>query len=194
MNELFAELKYLARKFHARWGKIDDALALLHVHDDGGRSAEGERSRRLLGNAFRVSTYPDSARKSLETDRANALKALGPPLREALGHIVTIELADLMLHEVDVVERERRVERNDAENVERSGTYGPLIQKLHEHGVVRGHYTALTESELVAIARFIQRKAAQRVSSLRPLRTDAETRGQNGRRHSFWDQYHVPRG
>lgn len=193
MNDLFRELKYIARKYHARWRKIDDALALLRATDDGGRSAEGEKSRRLLANAFRVSTYPDSTRKTLETDRANALKALAKPLREALGNIVTIELADMMLRELDLVELERRVERDQAAHEERDGTYGPLIQKLHEHGVVRGHYTALTNVELAAIARFIQRKAAHRVAGLKPLRTDRETRGSDGRGHTFWDPYHVPR-
>jgi len=193
MNHLFRELKHIARKYHSRWSKIDDALALLHVTDDGGRSTEGEKSRRLLLNAFRVSTYPDSTRKTLETDRANALKALAKPLREALGNIVTIELADMMLRELDLVELERRIERRGAEHEEKNGTYGPLIQKLHEYGVVRGHYTALTDVELTAIARFIQRKAAQRVASIKPLRTDRETRGPNGRGHTFWDPYHVPR-
>lgn len=193
MQQLFTTVRYLSRRFHARWSAIDDALTLIRS-SSGAATSEGERARRMLLNVFRQQTYTDSTREALRTDRANALKQLGQPLAEALGHIVTIELADEMLAALDQAEGERWRERSAAELVERGDTvYAPFIASLRRHGIVRGDHEVLTEREWAVVARYVCRRVEQRVGSLPPIRTDRETRRGGGRRHPFWDPYAAPR-
>ena len=193
MNTLFDAFKHLARRYHSRWSYLDDVLLRIRVHDDGGRTPEGERARRTLANAFRVQNYPGPTRDALKSDRAMAMRKLGQPLADALGHIVTIELADQMLAALDDAERDRWSERSDAEVEERPASpYGPLITALHRHGVDRGNYHVLTEVELDAIARYIRRKVEQRLTQLPPIRTATQTRSPEGRLHPFWNPYRAP--
>lgn len=193
VDTLFDAFKYLARRYHGRWSRLDDALLRIRAHDDGGRSAEGERARRMLDNAFRVQTYPGSTRDALQTDRSNALRKLGKPLAEALGHIITIELADQMLDALSDAERARWQERDDAEAEEgKTSPYGPLIDAFHRHGVDRGNYNVLTDVEHAAIARYVRRKVEQRLGPLPPIRSASETQSSHGRLHPFWDPYRMP--
>lgn len=193
MKDLHAVFKSLARRYHARWSRIDDALTLIRSHS-GANTAEGERTRRTLNNAFRAQTYPDDIRDSLQTDRANALRKLGGPLNEALGHILTIELADEMLETLKSAERQRSCERSDAGEIEKRDTiYGPFIECLHRHGIVRGHHEILTENEWNVVARYIRQKVEQRVGHLPPIRTAQEMRSLNGRLHPFWNPYSLSR-
>jgi hypothetical protein len=193
VETLFDAFKYLARRYHSRWGYLDDVLLRTRAHDDGGRSPEGERARRTLANAFRVQNYPGPTRDALKTDRAMAMRKLGQPLADALGHIITIELADQMLDALDEAERDRWSERDDADVEERAtSAYGPLITALRRHGVDRGNYHVLTEVEIDAIARYIRRKVEQRLTRLPPIRTGDQTRSPKGRLHPFWNPYRAP--
>lgn len=193
VDTLFDAFKYLARRYHGRWSRLDDVLLRIRAHDDGGRSPEGERARRTLDNAFRVQTYVGPTRDALYTDRSNALRKLGQPLAEALGHIITIELADQMLEALEEAEHARWQERGDAEAEEgKTSPYGPLIDAFHRHGVDRGNYNVLTDTEHAAIARYIRRKVEQRLGPLPPIRSASETRSPHVRLHPFWDPYRVP--
>ncbi len=193
MKDLTTTLKYLARRFHGRWSAIDDALARIRANDGDRFGPGGEPARRMLVNAFRVQTYVDETRERLRTDRANAIRKLEKPLAEALGHIVTIELAEQMIAEVDAAERRRRAEVSAADQDEKaSAEYGPLIGALHRQGVARGNYTVLTPVEIEAIARYIRRKVEQRLGTLPPIRTAADMRGPGGRVHPFWNPYRMP--
>lgn len=192
-DRLIPLLGALIRKHAARHSKVADALELIHVQDDGGSTRGGIRALRLLANSRRVSNYPDRELDVLQTDRANALAKLNQPLSEAIGHLITIELAEQRIKLVKEVHDDRL--RQQGELTE-NGVYRdhrPLIDELHNFGVCRGDYNALGEVEYGAIARYILRKAEQAQLRLPPLRTDRETRGPNGRRHSFWDPYHTPR-
>ncbi|MCA1199266.1 hypothetical protein K9B35_14940 [Sphingomonas sp. R647] len=192
METLFDALKYLARRYHGRWSRLDDALLRIRAEDDGGRSKEGERARRTLINAFRVQAYLGPTRDTLYADRSNAIRKLGEPLSEALGHIITIELADQMLEALEEAERARGQERDDAEAVEgSSSSYGPLITALHRHGVNRGNYHVLLDVEYAAIARYIRRKVEQRLAPLPPIRSASEMRSPHGRLHPFWNPYRM---
>ncbi|PZT91991.1 hypothetical protein [Sphingomonas sp.] len=193
MKDLTTTLKYLARRFNGRWSAIDDALARIRANDGDQRGTAGEPARRMLVNAFRVQTYVDDTRDRLRTDRANAIRKLEKPLAEALGHIVTIELAEQMIAEVDAAERRRWQEQGAAERQEADSTeYGPLIAALRRHGVSRGNYTVLTAVEIEAIARYIRRKVEQRLGSLPPIRTAADMRSPGGKRHPFWNPFRMP--
>lgn len=195
MNDLATAFKHLARRFNARWSVIDDALARIRANDGDRVNAGGEPARRMLVNAFRVQTYVDDTRDRLRTDRANAIRKLEKPLAEALGHIVTIELAEQMLAEVDAAERRRWAEQSAADRQEQpAAEYGPLISALHRHGVARGNYTVLKPAEIEAIARYIRRKVEQRLGELPPIRTAADMRGPGGKRHPFWNPYRMPMG
>ncbi len=193
MHTLFDAFKLLARRYHGRWGYIDDILLRIRAHDNGGRTTEGERARRTLENAFRVQSYPGPTRDALKTDRAMALRKLGKPLSEALGHIITIELADHMLEALDEAEIERWRERDDAD-LEQSpaSPYAGLIAALYRHGIDRGNYHVLGETEHAAIARYIRRKVEQRLGTLPPVRNAAQTRSPEGRLHPFWNPYRMP--
>ncbi|MEN2747130.1 hypothetical protein [Sphingomonas sp. T9W2] len=193
MKDLTTTLKYLAHRFNGRWSAIDDALARIRANDGDQRGTAGEPARRMLVNAFRVQTYVDDTRDRLRTDRANAIRKLEKPLAEALGHIVTIELAEQMIAEVDAAERRRWQEQGAAERQEADSTeYGPLIAALRRHGVSRGNYTVLTAVEIEAIARYIRRKVEQRLRSLPPIRTAADMRSPGGKRHPFWNPFRMP--
>lgn len=193
VDTLFDAFKHLARRYHGRWSRLDDVLLRIRAHDDGGRSPEGERTRRTLDNAFRVQTYPGSTRDALKTDRSNALRKLGKPLAEALSHIITIELANQMLDALSDAERARWQERDDAEAEESTTSpYGPLIEALHRHCVDRGNYYVLTDIEHDAIARYIRRKVEQRLAPLPPIRSAFQTRTPHGRLHPFWNPYRMP--
>lgn len=193
MKDLTAAFKYLARRFNGRWSAIDDALARIRANDGDKLNAAGEVARRTLANAFRVQTYVDDTRDRLRTDRINAMRKLEKPLAAALGQIVTIELADQLIAEVDAAERRRRKEQRAAERQEdESAEYGPLINALHRHGVARGNYTVLTPVEIEAIARYIRRKVEQRLEALPPIRTAADMRGPGGKRHPFWNPFRLP--
>lgn len=193
MKDLAAALKYLARRFNGRWSAIDDALARIRANDGDRLGPGGEPARRMLANAFRVQTYVDDTRDRLRTDRANAIRKLEKPLAEALGHIVTIELAEQMIAEVDAAERRRWTERDAAEAQEQpSAEYGALIAALRRHGIARGNYTVLTPVEIEAIARYIRRKVEQRLGALPPIRTAADMRGVGGKVHPFWNPYRMP--
>ena len=194
MKDLYDAFKHLARRYHARWSKLDDALTLVRS-TSGAKSANGERTRRMLLNAFRVQSYPENIQDRLNTDRLNAMRALGEPLSKALGHIITIELADEMLAALHDAERERWRETSDAEEFEKKDTvYGPFVRCMHRHGIVRGHHEVLTDDEWSVVARYIRRKVEQRVGDLPPIRTDKETRTAGGRLHPFWNAYWMPRG
>lgn len=193
VDTLFDAFKQLARRYYGRWGYLDDVLLRIRAHDDGGRSPEGERTRRMLDNAFRVQTYIGPTRDTLHTDRSNALRKLGQPLAEALGHIITIELAEQMLEALDEAEHARWQERGDAEAEEgKTSPYGPLIDAFHRHGVDRGNYYVLTDIEFSAVARYIRRKVEQRLGPLPPIRSASETRSPHGRLHPFWNPYRMP--
>lgn len=192
METLLDALKYLARRYHGRWSRLDDVLLRIRANDGGGRNTDGERSRRTLENAFRVQSYLRPTRDALYTDRSNALRKLGAPLSEALGHIITIELADQMLEALEEAERARWKELGDAETEEGNASYyGPLITNLHRHGVVRGNYHVLLDVEYAAIARYIRRKVEQRLGPLPPIRSASETRSPTGRLHPFWNPYRM---
>jgi hypothetical protein len=193
LKELYDALRHLARRYHSRWSTLDDALIRIRASDGEGRNTPGEPARRMLVNAFRVQTYVDDTRDRYRTDVANAKRKLGKPLAEALGHILTIELGEEMLEEIDAAERRRWAEQSEADRHERpSAEYGPLIDALHKAGVARGNYTVLSEVEVGAIARYIRKKVDQRLAELPPIRTGAETRGQDGRLHPFWNAYRLP--
>lgn len=193
MKDVYAALKHLARRYNSRWSAIDDALDRIHASDGEGRNTPGEPARRMLANAFRVQTYVDDTRERLRTDVANAKRKLGKPLAEALGHIITIELGEQMIEEVNAAEQQRLKEQSEAQRQEKvSAEYGPLIDALHEAGVARGNYTVLTPVEVDAIACYIRRKVDQRLTDLPPLRTAAETRTPDGRLHPFWNAYRLP--
>ncbi len=193
VDTLFNAFKHLARRYHGRWSRLNDVLLRIRAHDDGGRSPEGERARRMLDNAFRVQTYVGPTRDALYTDRSNALRRLGQPLAEALGYIITIELADQMLEALQEAEHARWQERDDAEAEEgKTSPYGPLIAALHRHGVDRGNYNVLTDIEHAAIARYVRRKVEQRLGPLPPIRSASETRSPHGRLHPFWNAYRMP--
>lgn len=192
-DHIFTLAKRLARKYYSRWGKMEDALHLLHASDDGGRSKAGEQSRRLLMHAQSVSTYPDRTRQALQVDRANALAKLAQPLSEALGHIITIELADELMGQIDEVEGSRWLSRHQLKEEGYAEEHVEFIKIMHDLGVSRGHYTVLRREDITAIGKFVSRKYHQRTAELPRLRTDAETRGADGRRrHSFWDPYRLP--
>lgn len=194
-NHIFAVAKHLARKYHARWGKLEDALHLLHASDDGGHSKAGEQARRLLMHAQGVSTYPDRTRQALQIDRANALAKLAQPLAEALGHIITIELAEELIGQIDEVEGSRWLSRYQLKEDGFADEHIEFIKIMNDLDISRGHYTVLRPEDTRAIGKFILRKYHQRIAELPRLRTDAETRGEDGRRkHSFWDPYRPPVG
>lgn len=192
IQDAVALAKRLARKHHARWSKYDDALALLRSSDDGGRSTPGERARRLLQNARRVSNYPDRERDSLLTDRANIRRALDAPLSKALGLMVSLELVEGQLQEVERALKERRAQESELERDGHYREHRPLIDALHTLGIAHGHYSVLRPEEWRAIAMYIRRKVDARIKGLPRLRTDRETRGPDGRRHSFWDPFGLP--
>ncbi|WP_242154031.1 hypothetical protein [Sphingomonas sp. BAUL-RG-20F-R05-02] len=194
MDDLIDALKLLARRYNSRWQSIDDALKRIRASDGAFKTGKGEQTRRLLANAFRVQSYPSATRERLTTDRNNALRKLGAPLAEALGHIITLELTEQMLTELDRAEKERSIEDDLAKADEESASvYGPLIAELKNHGVSRGSYSTLRAAEIAAIAKYINRKTEQRLVELPPIRTDKETRGPDGRRHPFWNPYHLPK-
>ncbi|WCT74185.1 hypothetical protein PQ455_02835 [Sphingomonas naphthae] len=193
MKDLYDALKLLARRYHSRWSALDDALTRIRASDGEGRNTPGEPARRMLLNAFRVQTYVEDTRDRYRTDITNAKRKLAKPLAEALGHIITIELGEEMLAEIDAAEGRRLTELGEAEQCERpSADYGPLIDALHKAGVARGNYTALTPVEIAAIARYIRKKIDQRLAELPPIRTGAETHSSKGRLHPFWNAYGLP--
>lgn len=186
MQPLLSDAKNIFRKFVARWQRFSDIVEALHVADNGGTDAAGEKARRLLANPQHKSTYPDKFREAIRVDRANALRGLRKPLAEAIGHIITIELADAELAGADDHERARW--RNQI----KSGAYEDhiaFIQTLHAHGISHGHYNALTSVECAAIAKYIKRKATAVSRAAPALRTAAETRGEDGRKHLYWNAY-----
>jgi hypothetical protein len=192
-NTIFDFAKGLARKHYARWSRLEDALHLLHASDDGGRSTAGEQSRRLLMHAQGVSTYPSSTRNALKLDRANALAKVAQPLAEALGHIITIELAEERIRQIDEVENSRWLNSQKLKADGFAEEHVDFIAAMHELGVSRGHYTVLRPEDLMAIGKFILRKYNQRVAELPRLRTDAETHGADGKRkHTFWNANRLP--
>ena len=192
MESLFDAFKFLARRYHSRWSYLDDVLLRIRANDNGGRTAEGERSRRMLENAFRVQSYTGSTRDALKTDRANALRKLGKPLAEALGHIITVELTDRTLEALDEAETERWRERSDADLEQSAASpYAGLIEALFRHGVDRGNYHVLTDVEHAAIARYIARKVEQRLGRLPPIRNAVGVRSPEGRLHPFWNPYRM---
>jgi hypothetical protein len=192
MDELYAAFKHLARRFHGRWSRLDDALTRIRS-TSGAKTSEGERTRRMLVNAFRVQTYPDSIRGRLQTDRLNAMRALGEPLSKALGHIITIELAEEMLKALDDAERQRAREVDAASDFEKNDTvYGPFVAAMHNQGIVRGDHEVITEQEWAVIAKYVRRKVAARLRDVPPIRSNKECRTPDGRRHPFWNGYRMP--
>ncbi|MDR6115803.1 MULTISPECIES: hypothetical protein [unclassified Sphingomonas] len=192
MDELYAAFKHLARRFHGRWSRLDDALTLIRS-TSGARPSEGERTRRMLLNAFRVQTYPSEIREALQTDRLNAMRALGDPLSKALGHIITIEFAEEMLRALDDAEGQRKRETAAAKKIEKTDqVYGPFIRAMHNHGIVRGDHEVMTEQDWAVVAKYIRRRVAARLRDVPPVRTYQETLTPDGRLHPFWNGYRMP--
>ncbi|WP_394648016.1 hypothetical protein [uncultured Sphingomonas sp.] len=192
MDELYAAFKHLARRFHGRWSRLDDALTLIRS-TSGAKTSEGERTRRMLLNAFRVQTYPSEIRKALQADRLNAMRALGDPLSKALGHIITIEFAEEMLRALDDVERQRGRAVDAASDFEKNDTvYGPFVAAMHRHGIVRGDHEVMTEQDWAVVAKYIRRKVAARLRDVPRIRTYQETLTPDGRLHPFWNSYRMP--
>jgi len=180
------DVKNLLRKHAGRWGKLLDTLNTLKSFDSGHQ----ETVNRLLKNGFRVSTYVSEARDTLETDRANAFRAVRRPLAEAIGHIITIELADIALERLKTVEDERLQQKSDLHKHGASEEHRDFIAALYNRGVHRGIYRALRPEHLNAIAKYVLLKHKAAVGEELPLRTPAETRLANKvRAHRFWDPY-----
>ena len=180
------DVKRLLRKHAGRWGKLLDTLNTLKSYDSG----HDKTVNRLLKNGFRVSTYVSEARDTLETDRANAVRAVRRPLAEAIGHIITIEMADIALERLKTVEDERLQQKSDLYQNGACEEHRDFIAALYDRGVHRGIYRQLRPEHLNAIATYVLRKHAAATGYEMPLRTPAETRLSNKTRaHRFWDPY-----
>jgi len=191
LNDIAALARKLMRKHDARWSKFEDALERIRSVDGEMWSPEGkgrgEQARRFLANARRVSNYPRTDLDSLESDRTITTSKLAGPLSEVMGHLITLELIEVRMKELQRVEKERVRHRDDRV---RDGHYReqiPLLEALHEFGVSHGNYRVLTREEVNAIARYIKRKVDARLADLPPLRTD-----RSKWKHTFWDAYRIP--
>jgi hypothetical protein len=191
LNDITALTRKLMRKHYARWSKFEDALERIRSVDgemwSPGSKGRGEQARRLLANARRVRNYPRADVDSLQSDRAITMSKLAGPLSEVMGHLVTLELIEVRMKELQRVENERVDHRDDRF---RDGYYReqiPLLEALHEFGVAHGNYRVLSREAVNAIARYIKRKVDARLADLPPLRTD-----RSKWKHTFWDAYRVP--
>lgn len=181
METFNRDVAQMFRRFAARWLQFNDVVSALHAVEDGGRSKMGELARRLLDNVQHRTTYPDSFRNTLRSDRANALAALRGPLAEAIGHMVTIEVTTAAL-EAQMQNDQARLSRELLGELR--DTHEPLLRALHKLGVSYGHYTVLEPEHLRAIASYILRKAETKTRALEERRRKRGGRGDKS--HFYW--------
>lgn len=180
----------IIRRFVSRWSRFDDVIYGLELVEDGGRSTAGRKALRMLRTARHVFNHPEREEEALRAERSNAMTKLRKPLAEAVGHIITIELASDRLEELAAKRAPRRDPLPPGVSYR---AHVEFLDTLHaEFGIAHGEYRALKEEHRHAIARYIRKRAMEEIDRVPQVKTRKEADEDGTRGHVYWTPFSAP--